>query len=81
MILLPLWYFVASGAEVGPVTFQTLKVLAGRGLVLPQTPVKCKPADHWEPADGVDGLFGDATTTHSATTTHREGQKYCPSPK
>lgn len=59
------WLYLAKGQNQGPITSDSIKTLAGQGVLAPWTPVKRLDGDaasDWRRAGEVKGLFaGDVS--------------------
>lgn len=51
------WYYAINGVSYGPVDMNILRQLAVTGKLKPSDLVWTAAADHWKPAEEVQGLF------------------------
>ena len=61
------WFVRVNGQEHGPIPAETLKQLALKGRITPDTPVKLGASGNWVAAGHVKGLFPPAAANRAAS--------------
>ena len=55
------WFYIRDGQQTGPVPFEELTAMAGRGEIAAHDLVWCEGMADWQPAHSIDGLLPAGT--------------------